>query len=394
MSTLSVTTITTENATTPLRLQTGNSSGPVIALSSSNTDITITGNVTTGNVVISSTGLRIAGDAVSAAGSFRNRLINGSMDIWQRGTSFSNMGSTTSYTADRWSCYRLSYTTNITVSQITGLTIGTGINRIALRTQRTAGDTSAAGLYATQSIESINSRDLAGQSITMSFYARVGANFSSSALGAAIYSGTGTDQSVRAGITGIFSVADVGFTPSTTFVRYTLTGTVPANANQLAVAIYFIPAGTAGANDWFDITDVQLEAGTIATPFERRPFGQELALCQRYFEKSFTLGVAPANGANATSFIDTQSLAACVAMNSGYGGAFFPFKVSKRAAPTITAYGNSSGFWGYGSTSGAPTFNASAFSPVPGENGMLVTQQVVNNAFQWIVGHWTAAIEL
>jgi hypothetical protein len=213
----------------------------------------------------------------------RNKIINGNFDVWQRGTSFTNMVEATTYTADRWSCYRDSYTTGITVSQISGISQN-GVNRNALRVQRNSGNTSTAGMNATQSLESINSRDLAGQTVTLSFWARCGSNYSSSGsnLVPVIYSGTGTDQSSRGAVTGYSLVVSSNRTLTTSFQRFSVTGTIPSNANQIFVQFYYTPTGTAGTNDFFDIMDVQLEPGTVATPFERRSYGQELALCLRY----------------------------------------------------------------------------------------------------------------
>jgi hypothetical protein len=251
----------------------------------------------------------------------RNRLINGGMDIWQRGTSFSNMGSTTSYTADRWSCYRNSYVANCSVSQVTGLTIGTGINRNALRFQRTSGDANTSGITVSQSLESINSRDLAGQTVTISFWARAGANYSSSGnyMTVAVQAGTGTDEAARNGYTGYAAAINSGVTLTTSFQKFSFSGTVPSNCNELSVLFYYNPTGTAGAADYFDITDVQLEPGPVATPFERRLYSQELALCQRYYE---TISYA------AATFY-------CTSSGQGFSN-IYRFAVLKRAAPTIT----------------------------------------------------------
>jgi hypothetical protein len=88
-----------------------------------------------------------------------------------------------------------------------------------------------------------------------------------------------------------------------------------------------------GAVDWsastanyICATEIQLEAGSVATPFERLPYGQVLALCQRYYEKI---------GGEAQYDILIQ----------GYGGTgapfsiMVPFKVQKRASPTVTKFG-------------------------------------------------------
>jgi hypothetical protein len=74
--------------------------------------------------------------------------------------------------------------------------------------------------------------------------------------------------------------------------------------------------GTSGAT--FYITGVQLETGSVATPFERRPFGTELALCQRYCEVVRMTGMTGTAG-------DGNKIAMAQ-----------PYKVTKRASPTLT----------------------------------------------------------
>ena len=128
------------------------------------------------------------------------------------------------------------------------------------------------------------SAPLAGQPVTLSFYARAGANFSptSSRITAVVDSGTGTDQTWF-GLSGQASVISSQATLSTSWQRFVFTASVPANSNQLVVSFVWNPTGTAGANDWFEITGVQLEAGPTATPFRRNApsIQAELAACQR-----------------------------------------------------------------------------------------------------------------
>jgi len=81
----------------------------------------------------------------------------------------------------------------------------------------------------------------------------------------------------------------------------------------------------------FEFAEVQLELGSVATPFEVRPFAQELALCQRYYEKSYILSAAPGT---VTTIGLTQTIAASTT-SVVIGG---DFKVRKRATPTIVLY--------------------------------------------------------
>jgi hypothetical protein len=86
--------------------------------------------------------------------------------------------------------------------------------------------------------------------------------------------------------------------------------------------------GVSGAT--FYITGVQLEVGSVATPFERRPFGTELALCQRYFETSYDAGTAvPTNTQNGAIWFCPTGTRLVYS---------FPFKVTKRASPTTVFY--------------------------------------------------------
>ena len=264
------------------------------------------------------------GIAAGNATGFRNRIINGAMDIWQRGTSFSNPTAATTYCADRWSCLRAGYAAGLSALRVTGVPIN-GANRNALRIQRSAGDTSTATIFLTQSLESANSRDLAGQPVTLSAWLRVGANFSAAGLQAAIYSGTGTDEGYRSGIAGSTTPATVTAPSSqTAYAQISVSGVLPSNANEMGVVFNYAPSGTAGANDWFEVLDVQLEAGPVATPFERRPIGQELALCQWYFQSY-----------NKTEQLPYAAFGFIVVNSSTAAFNYFMFP-KMRAAPTVS----------------------------------------------------------
>jgi hypothetical protein len=146
--------------------------------------------------------------------------------------------------------------------------------------------------------------------------------------------------------------------------------------------------GTNGAT-WY-ITGVQLEQNTTATPFERRLYGQELANCQRYFEKTYALGTA-IGASNTNGFIDFTT------STTGFSNAMYPirFSVAKRTTPTMTFYDDSgvSGQWKYNrnGASGTASSNADNF----GEFGV---RSYFGLGASWVVaeiqGHWVASAEL
>ena len=122
-----------------------------------------------------------------------------------------------------------------------------------------------------------------------------------------------------------------------------------------------------------------------------------MANCQRYYEKSFDIGTAPANGTTPTSLLTITGFMSTVAGNNSLIGGPCRFAVAKRSVPTMTAYGNNSGYWAYiaSSASSSATYSASAmiFSG-EGTGGFCVAQNVTNNVYYTIQGHWTASSEL
>jgi hypothetical protein len=214
---------------------------------------------------------------------FKNRLINGSMDIWQRGTSFTGVGSIVYY-ADRWCGIQYAGSTS-TITRATG--IGLSGFQYALRAQRPAASSDLNSINVGQSVESQNCLDIAGKQVTFSFWARAGSNFSaaSSILLSQITTGTGTDQNVYGTYTGA-STTNQNNTISTSWARFSQTITVPSNATEIAVSFNYTPTGTAGSNDFYEITGCQLEIGSNATSFDTLSIGTQLDLCQRYYQQN------------------------------------------------------------------------------------------------------------
>ncbi len=233
------------------------------------------------------------GGAVAPFVAGKNAIINGGFDIWQRGTSIAG-GTFKNYTADRWVQFRA----GLTISrQVTNDTTNLPFIQYCARVQRDSGTTGVNANLLMNSMATNDAISFAGKTVTMSFYARKGANYSatSSALAATLYSGTGTDQALIDGYTGQVTVATTTATLTTTWQRFSFTGTVGATATELSCEFAFTPTGTAGAADYYEVTGVQLELGAAATPFARAggSIGGELDLCKRYYQRyPGTIGIA------------------------------------------------------------------------------------------------------
>jgi hypothetical protein len=210
---------------------------------------------------------------------FRNAVINGDFSVWQRGTSFTDLTAGNFYGPDRWGFNRSGDVSGLIISRSTDAPTGF---IYSVKNQRTSGNTNTAGLSTYYSVESANSKRFAGKPVTFSFYAKSGANYSGGALSYGITSGTGTDQRVYAFTSRVDYNNVVNLTSS--WQRFSGTTTFLSDINQVGFNFAWTPTGTAGADDSIYITGVQLEEGTQSTPFEFRPYGVELSLCQRYFE--------------------------------------------------------------------------------------------------------------
>jgi hypothetical protein len=262
----------------------------------------------------------------SQFGKGRNAIINGGFDFWQRGTSFNGAGLL--YSADRWTYWRDAYASGITASrQLSGDTANLPNAKYCLRIARDSGNSNTGLIYTNQPITNDDSLPLIGKTITLSAWIRKGANFSGSTVSMLVRSGTGTDQPVN-NMTGATTVATTPAAVTTTWQRFTVTGTVGASATQLGVEFNYTPTGTAGAADYFEVANVQLEAGSVATPFSRAggTLQGELAACQRYFYRK-------ANGGTYMFFGNGR------ANNTTTVEAEFKMPVTMRVTPTSLEYG-------------------------------------------------------
>lgn len=231
-----------------------------------------------------SNSLYVSKAGFDAAG--KNVVINGGFDIWQRGTSFSSIGSN-NYFADRW-WYGNGGTSNYSITrQVTGDISNLPSIQYCARISRAAGNTNLSQQYLGNVFETVNSIPLVGKTLTLSFYARVGANWSASAgsFSGSIASGNTTDVYLYAGVA-TNTIAAVYPTLNTTWQKFTATGTMLTSQTQACVYFTWAPTGTAGSADYVEITGVQLEIGSISTPFSRSggDYQGELNKCQRYYQ--------------------------------------------------------------------------------------------------------------
>jgi hypothetical protein len=239
------------------------------------------------NIVLdSSANATFAGTAVMASSFLRNRIINGNMYIAQRATSATVTAGTgvptasTGYPAvDRFYCY--STGANVTAAQVSG----SGSNRNLFRI---TGAASVTAVGVGQRIEAVNSYDLAGQTCTLAV------DLANSLLTTVTWTAnyaTTTDTFGTIGTPTKTQIATGTFTVTSTLTRYSVNISVPSAATTGLEILFTVGSQTSGT---WDIGNVQFEAGSAATPFERRQYGQEFALCQRYYNTmpSFSYGAA------------------------------------------------------------------------------------------------------
>jgi hypothetical protein len=252
------------------------------------------------------------GGAVAPYVAGKNKIINGDFSNWQRGTSFSSTG----YTSDRWSA-NFSGATG-TVSRQT-FTPGTAPvagyeGQFFLRLATTVADDNS---RVEQKMEDV--RTFAGQTVTVSLWAKAD---SARTITLSLYQSFGSGGSTDVQIT------TQSISVTTAWTRFTKTFDIPSVAGKtigtssfLSLEILHAPNATFTLDLW----GVQVEAGSVATPFTTASgsIGGELALCQRYY---YTL-VSGTSG--------TFGTAGYYSATDVLGTVFFP--VQMRTAPTFAA---------------------------------------------------------
>ena len=218
------------------------------------------------------TGVSIGTAGFNLNSSNINRIINGAMAVDQRNAGAAQTitaAAALAYTVDRW--YAYSTGANVTGQRITG----SANNQYAYRF---TGAASVTAIGFGQRIEAANSIDLAGSTATL------GVDLANSVLTSvtwtAYYATTADTFGTLASPTRT-QISTGTFTVTSTLTRYSAQIFIPSAAITGIEIVFSVGAQTSGT---WTIDNVQLEAGPLATPFERRLIGQELILCQRYYE--------------------------------------------------------------------------------------------------------------
>jgi hypothetical protein len=240
----------------------------------------------------------------------RNRIINGGMAIDQRNAGASQTftaAAALAYSVDRW--YGYCTGANVTGQRVQGATVGQFYYRFT-------GAASVTAIGFGQRIEQLNSADLVGTTATLSV--NLANSVLTSVTWTAFYANTADTFGTLASPTRT-QIATGTFTVNSTVTRYSTNISIPAAATTGIEIVFTVGAQTSGT---WTIGNVQLEAGSVATPFERRSYGQELSLCQRYYQ---VFGGA-ANNFGIQGYTTAGN-------NVSYG---YSWIVTMRSSPTVT----------------------------------------------------------
>ena len=285
-------------------------------------------------------------DTAATGFGFKNRIINGSMVLDQRNAGASVTPADGAYTLDRWQ-YQASQASKFTVQQnAASVTPPAGFSNYLGATVASSVSVGSSDYFGVlQRIEGFNFADMAwgtasAKTITLSFwaYSSLTGTFGGSLRNSAqnrsypftyTISAANTWTQISVTIAGDTSGTWIGATSGIglqvwfalgTGSTYSGTAGAWAGANYLSATGATSVVGTNGAT--FYITGVQLEKGSTATSFDYRPFGTELALCQRYFWK---IGGTAAYEQIAMGLVDASTQVSCIVS----------YPVTMRSAPTL-----------------------------------------------------------
>ena len=264
-------------------------SSPIVG--STSTQVSKTGDETIAGVKAFTDGLKLQGQNVTPFSGFKNYIINGNFDVWQRDTSQTTNGYGSD---DRW--YNSNAGSTKTHSQITCTDTERALFNASYFSRTVVSSVAGVGSYVIKRQAVENVTKLAGKTVTLSFWAKADSN-KNIVIEFKQFFGTGGSPSAH-----IYKIGSQKVALTTAWQKKIITVTIPSIIGKTIGTDGVHTTGTdvqfwfdAGSDynsrtdslgqqsGTFDIAQVQLEEGSVATPFENRPYGLELSLCQRYF---------------------------------------------------------------------------------------------------------------
>ncbi len=337
------------------------------------------------------------GLALDLLSGLRNKLINGAFDIWQRTISLA-AGVGFRYSVDRWWSGSTGSTMAVARSANSpGLLLGRSNPKYYAAV--TVASSAGAGNYAVfgQHIEGVS--QLAGCKITLTFWANASAARN---IGIELNQNFGTGGSPSSPVS--IPLGLKALTTAATPTRYdivvdlpSITGkTLGTNGDDFLDVIFWLDSGAtyatrsssvgqqSGTYNFQQVSLVPGDATAEADPFSPRHIQQELALCQRYYQKSFSPAVAPAQNTGSTA-----GVAAFVAPATVIWDQTVQFDVSMRTIPTVVTYSPNGASANWLTNVNTPTASISYV----GENGITIRATTPNAGYGYSI-HWTADAEL
>ena len=314
------------------------------------------------------TGYVLTADPLAATGmswaphTHANPLINGNMEVWQRGTTFA-AASNNAYSADRWKLatnnvgvVTINRSTNVPTAAQAGVVFNYSLEVDVTTVDASVGAGDYLGVQ--HIVEGSNWRSFAQRQFTLSFWAMS----SKTGTHAVSLMNAGTDRAYVAEYT--ITAADTWEQKSVTFSASPATGTwdytngaglrifwmlmTGSNYHRTVGSWQTISASNASGSanqvnvmdntaNFFRLTGVKLELGSVATPIEFVPFEQELQRAKRYYQKSFEYATVPANGVSVNSGEHQDTATKAGAVTNRLGRILYPIEL--RTVPgTLTIY--------------------------------------------------------
>ena len=341
---------------------------------------------------------------------FKNRIINGNMAIDQRNAGASVTLVNQQYTLDRWR-FPTNQASKFTLQQNAGSVTPPAGFKNYLGLTSTSSYSLLVGDYfgVNQFVEANNTADLDwgtsnAKTITLSFWVR---SSLTGTFGGAIRTGDGSNYSypfsytINSANTWEYKTITIPGPTTGTWGTGTSVGldvwfsvgtgsTFSGTSGAWAAANYVAPTGatsvvgTSGAT--FYITGVQLEKGSTATSFDYRPYGTELALCQRYYQTTY-LGVAVGTASTTTNQVNSWPFTTSTNWNQ-----IITFSSPMRTQPTVTIYNPNSGASGSARINGATDATTAATAPTTLNTCVYSSASIT--AGHNVNYHYTATAEL